>query len=340
MHGTTDFQLWREIPTFVPTWLPWVLLTPGIGWLTLRLRPSRAGWPASLGAHFVGVVVAAGLHLMAFGWFRVTFPPGHLPEGWIPTSLMTWMQNSVWTLLPQGELLAYGVVVAGTLAVEERQHVLDENARTLRLEAQLSEARLAALQSQLRPHFLFNALNSCLVLVKEDPEAAETMLRRVGDLLRHSLAVDARTMVPLADELALAELYLGIERVRFADRLSVHVQVPTEALSLDVPAWLLQPLIENALLHGIAPRRDGGDLWITCAITGPPAPTLSIDIEDNGAGIESHGATGLGLSNTRARLHAAYGVKATLALGARVGGGGTCLSISIPIDANGEAKSG
>ncbi len=331
LYGTTEFELLPEIPKFAPTWLPWALFTPLIGWVALRFRPARVGWMRSLVVHAIGVVVAGGIHLVAFGWFRLTFPPGHLPESWVAPGLADWVERSLWTLLPQGELLAYGVVIAGTLAFEERRRVVDENARGLRLEAQLAEAQLSALQSQLQPHFLFNALNSCLVLVKEDPDAAEVMLRRVSDLLRYSLEVGERTMVPLAEELALIDLYLGIEQVRFADRLTVHTEVPDGALAIEVPAWILQPIVENAVRHGIAPLRRGGQVWIRGSFANEGVGPLQITIEDDGAGLG--GATprgaGVGLKNTRARLAGVYGEAASLTLGAREGGG-TQVLLSIP----------
>lgn len=332
LYGTGEFELLREIPMFAPRWLPWALFTPLIGWVALRFRPARVGWMPSLVVHAIGIVSAGGIHLIAFGWFRLAFPPGHLPENWVAPSLAKWIERSLWTQLPLGELLAYGVVVAGTLAFEERRRVVDENARGLRLEAQLAEAQLSALQSQLQPHFLFNALNSCLVLVKEDPDAAEVMLRRVSDLLRYSLEAGDRTMVPLAEELALIELYLGIEQVRFADRLTVHTDVQDEALSVEVPAWILQPVVENAVRHGIAPLRRGGQVWIRARLTGAGPVQLEVTVEDDGAGLDraTTPGAGVGLKNTRARLAAVYGDAATLTLNARDGGGAR-LALSIPV---------
>jgi LytS/YehU family sensor histidine kinase len=219
-------------------------------------------------------------------------------------------------------------VVAATLALDARSEEFRQRTASAQLEAKLVGAQLEALQGQLRPHFLFNALNSAIVLVREEPESAETMLLRISDLLRRSLQTDERTLIPLSEELELLELYLGVERVRFADRLLVHVDVPESALPLRVPAWLLQPVVENAIRHGIAPLRKGGNLWIACEVAvlsgGSPDDRWRLTVEDDGPGdgapTES-GAGGLGLANTRERLLAAFGSTAKLRLGPRPGGG-------------------
>ncbi|QDV05543.1 putative sensor-like histidine kinase [Planctomycetes bacterium Poly30] len=346
-RGLGQFDLLTDAPAYLMTWLPWVLLTPLVASLSRRLRPARIGWPRVLLGHALAACALGTLHLVMVGWLRVHFPPEHWPADWVPASVVLWLRQSFWSFQPQGELLAYGVVLAASLAGEERRRVAASHSRALRLEARLAEAKLTALQGQLRPHFLFNALNSCLVLVQENPAAAERMLRRISELLRRSLESDERGVVPLHEELDVVELYLGIERTRFADRLRTHVDVTGEALEAEVPAWLLQPLVENAIRHGLAPRREGGQLWIRGRRTDSVEQRLLLIVEDDGVGLEvgaSAGRTvqtgGVGLENARARLEAIYGANATLELGPRTGGG-TRLEIelpaSIPVDAGGQA---
>lgn len=195
----------------------------------------------------------------------------------------------------------------------------------------LAEARLHALQAQLRPHFLSNTLNSVLALIGKDPPRARRMVERLGDLLRASLETDPARVVTLERELAILELYLGIERTRFRERLRVSIEVDPAVRSADVPGFLLQPLVENAIKHGIQGKADRGVIRVRAFAR---SGNLAIRIEDNGPGIPAVGVParpgGIGLKNTRQRLETLYPGRHVFGLG-NSPSGGCRVEIEIPL---------
>jgi two-component system, LytTR family, sensor kinase len=221
-------------------------------------------------------------------------------------------------------LLAWSVLYVG---VKQYLALAAERERALRAEARAHEARLEALRYQLNPHFLFNALNAVSTLVVEGRNAEATRtLARLGDLLRATLERPAAGEVPLADELELLRRYVDVEQVRLGDRLTVSVDVAPDAWAARVPALLLQPLVENAVRHAVAPREEGGRVTVTAA-TAPRAGggrTLRLTVSDDGPGIGNGGApaaAGVGLANARTRLAQLYGDAHRFALGDAEGGG-------------------
>jgi LytS/YehU family sensor histidine kinase len=182
--------------------------------------------------------------------------------------------------------------------------------RSLRLEAQLSQAQLQALKMQLHPHFLFNTLHSISALLNKQPEAARTMITRLGDFLRLTLENSGTQEVTLRKEMEFLRCYLEIERVRFQDRLMTRMDVSPPALDAKVPNLILQPIVENAIRHGIAPRSTPGLIEI---LAKPQNGTLRIQIRDNGPGLPADRTSekiftkGLGLANTERRLDRLYG---------------------------------
>jgi len=203
-------------------------------------------------------------------------------------------------------------------------HERDQRAaeRETELEAQLARAQLDALRAQLNPHFLFNALNSVAMLVRAGARGeAVHALAELAELLRRALYGPSTPEVSLREELGFVERYLGVERMRFQDRLQVTVDVAPDALDAAVPNLLLQPLVENALKHGIAPRAAGGRVTVRARVDGG---VLQLEVADDGAGLAAtatSGAAGLGLANTRARLDRLYGGAARLHLHAGAQGG-------------------
>jgi len=170
------------------------------------------------------------------------------------------------------------------------------------LEARFAEAQNLALRMQLQPHFLFNTLNSISALVHADPEGADGMISRLGDFLRMTLDAPPDQLVPLRKELAFIRAYLAIEQVRFQDRLRVDIQIPADLMDLRVPAFLLQPLVENALKHGLSDRQKGGALHVRARQEGQD---LVLEIHDDGEGFVP-GNEGVGLRNVRSRLGLVY----------------------------------
>ena len=199
-----------------------------------------------------------------------------------------------------------------------------------RLRTALVEAQLDALQFQLRPHFLFNTLNSLLPLVGRDPERARQMVIRLGELLRLSLQSEDTPLVTLQEEAAILDKYLSIERVRFRDRLEATVSIPPEVASAKVPCFLLQPLVENAIQHGVGGRAGAGRIAVTAAAAGGD---LVLEVRDDGPGPREDAAattSGIGLRNTRRRLEALYPGRHELTL-RRGAEGGAEARIRIPM---------
>ncbi|MBM4188555.1 MAG: hypothetical protein FJ206_14725 [Gemmatimonadetes bacterium] len=226
-------------------------------------------------------------------------------------------------------LFSYGVVLAIYYAVEHAAASRDRLTRAARLEAQLTRARLDLLRMQLQPHFLFNTLHGISAVVFDRPKDAERMLTRLGDLLRVSAADLGRVCVSLDEELAVLEAYLDIERTRFQDRLTVAVEVAPEARSAAVPNLLLQPLVENAIKHGIAVHRGRGEIRLTAE---RHADQLEIVIANRGAESLADPATfreGVGLANTRQRLTELYRERFRLVL-RPAGAGGLEVRVTIP----------
>ncbi len=199
-----------------------------------------------------------------------------------------------------------------------------------RLSSQLAEARLGALRSQLNPHFLFNSLNAITVLVRDqDTPAATRMLEQLGEVLRQVLHADRAHEVPLTEEIGFLERYLAIEQVRFSDRLRASFAVEPGLERALVPSFVLQPLVENALVHGLSRRTEGGTLTISVRREGE---VLVLQVRNDGPALEAPapGARpGLGLANTRERLATMYGPRGTLIL-ADDPSGGVVATVRLP----------
>ena len=189
----------------------------------------------------------------------------------------------------------------------------------------MTEARLEALRLQLHPHFLFNTLNAISAFVEADPERARRMIARLGELLRRTLTAGAAAEVPLSRELDLLAPYLEIQRIRFGDRLSIELDVPDGTGDVLIPALMLQPLVENAVEHGVKRTLEAARVRLSAEQSGD---RLRIEIADNGPGPTGR-ADGVGLANTRARLAGLYGDAHRLEL-RRLETGGTIVTIELP----------
>ena len=205
-------------------------------------------------------------------------------------------------------LLAWSVLYVG---IKHQQALHAERERALRAEAAAHQSRLEALRWQLNPHFLFNALNAISTLVVDNRNAeASAMIARLGDLLRSALAVPSEPEIPLAAELELVQRYLDVEQVRLGDKLALDVLVDPDVRNARVPSLVLQPIVENAVRHAIAPRARGGRITLSARRTGE---RLQLAVEDDGPGLSTNGnganggGGGIGLANTRERLRHLYG---------------------------------
>ncbi|WP_225562044.1 histidine kinase [Rhodanobacter sp. DHB23] len=301
-------------------WL-WMLLVPLVGWL--GRQGATRGWRRFLAVHVpasLGVALAQLFaHLLLYWWLC---GPGRMPVHTLGDYLrMQFAYNFHFALL------TYWVVLAVLRGLESRRHLRDERLRNARLETQLVQAQLQALRMQLQPHFLFNTLNAISALALADPLQARLMIARLSDFLRLTLEERHAPQVPLARELEFLRCYLDIQQVRFQDRLSTRLDVDDDTLHAAVPNLILQPLVENALRHGLLAKAEPGSLHVAGRRDGE---VLVLCVDDDGLGLPPEGASeGIGLANTRARLAMLFGDGARLDLRRR-DGGGTRVELRLP----------
>jgi len=226
---------------------------------------------------------------------------------WSGATWAQYFQRRIFEQLDWSLMVYFGIVgVSHAVAFyHESQH---RKLRAAQLETQVVEARLKTLEAELHPHFLFNTLHAISTLVHRDPESADRMISRLSDLLRITFDRSGEPKVSLKEEIDFLQKYLDIEQTRFQDRLTVSVHVEPAALDGEVPRMILQPLVENAIKHGIAGRSGGDNVQVTAGLDGE---RLWMQVRDNGAGLQVRTLkalrTGVGLSNTRARLDCLYG---------------------------------
>ena len=305
----------------------WALLTPMVFRLTRLVAPSRIGWGASLASHAVAAVACAAFMTW---WRRLAMSrlADWTPEPYLPT-FFYWLD--VWLLV-----YASLVVVGHSLAL--RRRFVDRTVRAHLLEAQLARAQLQFLELQLQPHFLFNALNAIQELAHEAPLAAERMLRRLHALLAISLERSGRDEVTLGEELVALEAYVDIQRTRFSEWLTVRIAVSPSLRSAMVPHLILQPLVENAIRHGLSVRQGPGLVVVTAEQRGD---RLLLRVNDDGVGLRpalrdrDTRREGIGLRNASERLRQLYGADHRFAL-RPAPGGGVSVELDLPFRA-GEA---
>lgn len=236
--------------------------------------------------------------------------------------------RAVYAVHMQWNLLIYGVLVGATHALHYYDRFRERELRASQLEAELAQSQLHRLKMQLQPHFLFNALNGILTLIETDAEAADRMLSQLAALLRESLRADAPHEGSLREELSLLDRYLEIEKTRFADRLRVSFEIDPGILDARVPNLLLQPLVENAIRHGVARRAGGGRVDVRAWRENG---SLRLEVRDDGPGLPETAkeSTGIGLANTRARLERLHGDEYRFDL-RNLPGGGVLASVRFP----------
>jgi LytS/YehU family sensor histidine kinase len=206
-----------------------------------------------------------------------------------------------------------------TLAIDARSRAHERALESERFRTQLAETRLEALTAQLQPHFLFNTLQGISTLIRHDPDGADAMLASLSDLLREVLRRDGRREVELAEELRVLDSYLDISRRRFGNRLAISVDVDRSAAPALVPFFILQPLVENAIHHGVSSHAGTCSVSIRASREGE---RLALSVEDDGPGTAiADSGRGIGLANTEARLEQMYGDGQSLAFGRRTEGG-------------------
>jgi len=244
-----------------------------------------------------------------------------------------WTRGASRNLSELLNVLAYASLVGIAQAVHFHRRSRERERRAAALEAQLTEARLNALQAQLHPHFLFNALNAISTLLRRDTRAAQDALASFSDLLRLALSQSTQPEVALSEDLRFLRRYVEIQATRLGDRLRFEEVVPEETLRCLVPALLLQPLVENAIRHGIEPAPDPGAVRV---VVEPRGTRLVLTVEDTGVGFsaatrdQDNPGIGIGLENLRARLKSLYGTEGSIDVGPRPGGG-VRVRVEIPL---------
>ena len=307
----------------------WAFTTVAIFWLARRFPLERGRGLLGIAVHLAAAVVIALARtgvMLVLGWYlpwvRVrTFSN----QFWATFSTQFWAtssQNALFYVL----LLGIAHLVLYYRRYREREQAAEQLARGL------TEARLQALKMQLQPHFLFNTLNAISALIPAEAQPARRMVARLGDLLRTTLEHEETQEVTLREELAFLQPYLEIEQARLEDRLTVVMKIAPETLDARVPHLILQPLVENAIRHGIASRIEPGKVEISASRT-PDSRFLLLEIRDDGRGMERDNEEktrrGVGLTNVRARLEQLYGGEHRFTLENQAEGG-VLARISLP----------
>jgi two-component system LytT family sensor kinase len=294
------------------SWLPWVLATPLVIRLARRYPAIRMTTVSTATVHLAAFAI---ISLTAAAWsalLQILFNPwGHPePPGPFVDVWRTWLIYQVLTFL-----FVYVLILTITYVVDSRESMARQRTETVRLNAELSRAQLAALRGQVEPHFMFNTLNSIAGLIRDHSnDAAVSMIVGLSEFLRRASEDSHRSQVTLAEEVEYLKRYLDIQKIRFGERLQVIVDIPGELMQAQVPNLLLQPLVENAIKHGIAKRVAGGTIRVAgarrngnlCLSVYNDGPSLPTDWQAN--------HNGIGIGNLRTRLQILHGSESGLQL--------------------------
>jgi signal transduction histidine kinase len=328
-------SLGRALLWQLACWLPWALWSQGVLTLIDRVPLDARRLGGWLATHLLACAVTVTASVLLVAWLDAQFAPWAIGLDGFPEVLRRSAPRHV----------AFGVMLYWTLLgaaymVEYVRRYRERDRAATALEEQLSRQQLEALRTQLNPHFLFNALNSVTELMEEDVRRAQRALIAVSDLLRLSLKSAGRSTIPLWQEIELVELYLQLARVRYGDGLVIDINVDPAAVDIEVPSFVLQPLIENALKHGLSPGRTGQAVLVQARRAGS---MLELLVSDNGRGLNgrvtdsgsflaaqpSVDGLGIGLTNTRTRLSMLYGDRYAFRM-SNAGNGGCLVEIRIP----------
>jgi two-component system, LytTR family, sensor kinase len=326
MHALGKQQTWLIFGTELVSWVPWALATPIVVKLA-RQRPLSLSAP--VGAAIAHLAAFTAISLVAEAWFamlQMLFNP------WDYLQRPTFMDSSRISLAYQIPtfLIVYALILAITYVIDSRERMARQMTETARLNEELSRAQLGALRRQMEPHFMFNTLNSIAGLVRDQKnDDAVSMIVGVSEFLRRATENSQRPQVTLAEEVEYLQRYLDIQKVRFGDRLKIIMDIPEELLRTPVPNLLLQPLVENAIKHGISKRVEGG----TVRVAGTrDKGSLRISVYNVGPCLPSDWRpthTGVGIGNLRTRLRILHGEDSDLQL-RRVDTGGVEVIVTLP----------
>jgi len=305
-------------------WMMWIPMTYiAIGFARLfPLNTSR--WPLYGPMHVVGAVLCSSIGGILFVSLIWVLTGGDV-------AFFDRLQRTFIFAVPIDSII-YFAVLAGVYGFDYYRLHKEDQRQTERLRAELAKAELTTLRTQLNPHFLFNALNAVASHIRESTDEAVQMVAELGDFLRAVLDLGGTHALSLDEEIEMLERYLAVQRIRFGDDLQVQVDVEPDASSAQVPSLLLQPLVENAIHHGIRARHGGGRIWVTAAHSDD---TVQLRVMDDGQGPQLDSATltkrGIGLQNVEMRLRHLFGRRFSLSLGRREHAGTTVTAVTIEI---------
>ncbi len=320
-----ESNLWTWLLGESFDWYSWAILVPVIIWLARKVRLTRSNLAWSAPLHFLFAALTSAVTLIV----------GVIGSVWAHNEQLTTEQlidlcyrEIIW-MLPWSVFI-YSGIVAVYYALDYYRQYNERELRASRLESELTRAQLETLHTQLQPHFLFNTLNSISVLMRKgEIDTAQRMLNRLSELLRHVLAKGGTQVIPLETELEIVRGYLEIEQVRFGDRLQVEMSIDDTSLKAQVPSFVLQTLVENAVRHGLAQKTGIGHIRVSSQRENN---LLTLRVEDDGVGLaapsQSRGE-GVGLRSTRTRLAALYGEQHRFEL-TTPSSGGTAALLEIP----------
>jgi two-component sensor histidine kinase len=322
-------------------WYVPALLMPAVVWAARRFPFDTGHRPRALLVHSMGALTFAAACFVSMTGVRfILWENG---GKWAGATWAQFFQRHFFEQL-DWSLMVYAVIVGVSHAIAFYHESQQRRLRAAQLETQVVEARLRTLQAELHPHFLFNTLHAISTLVHRDPDAADRMISRLSDLLRITFDRSGEAKVSLKEEIEFLQKYLDIEQTRFQDRLTVSVHVEPDVLDGEVPRMILQPIVENAIKHGIAGRHGGDHVHVSAGLTrasdGESRERLWMQVRDNGGGLQVRTLkalrTGVGLANTRDRLDCLYGRLYRLEFSDRDGG----LSVLIEIPFHRAAATG
>jgi signal transduction histidine kinase len=313
-------------------WWSWGMVTPLILWLDRKIPVSSKQPGRRVLAHLLPSLLVTSMYVYVLGAVRAAVGIGEW-NGLLSSKILV---DSLRGLFLWNWLI-YWLILGAWQAHHYYDRYVASELRLERLERNFSEARLNALRMQLEPHFLFNALNTISSQVERDPKLARGMIEHLGDLLRLSLESKDRQEIPLAEEMAFLEHYLAIQKIRFGDNLRVETQIAPEVKYASVPCLFVQPLVENAIRHGISRRASGGTVIVSAHQVGD---RLDIRVLDDGVGLPAgwtlENSGGVGLSVTRQRMAGLYPDGETCFAVNRRANGGTEVEISLPLRRTGK----
>lgn len=315
----------RLFLTQLVEWLPWALATPFVLRLGRRFPPIQLRPLSTWFRHFFACIAID----LAFSFWsaileRLTNPYAEPSPGKFLHLLSAKFYGGLLS-----SVILYTTILMVSYVLDSRERLARQQTEAARLNEQLVTAQLSALRRQIEPHFLFNTLNSIAGLIREQRnDDAITTIVELSDFMRRVLADSNRQEVPLAEELEFTRKYLDIQKVRFVERLECSVNVPTELLPAQVPMLILQPVVENAIKHGIAKRAQGGAIRILASRANG---MLTLSVYNDGPGLNASGPinSGIGISNMRTRLHSLYGEAFTFDMKNQAPGG-VEVSVSVP----------